>query len=67
MALYISWHSFTFECDVADLAKERPSAGDVLVSEHSIANERNLARAQMGICPQFNAIDSHLTGERHFL
>lgn len=42
--------------------QERPSAGDVLVSEASIIHHRNVARAQLGQCNQFDAIDAHLTG-----
>jgi ABC-type multidrug transport system ATPase subunit len=45
------------------MKQEQPSGGDVFVSDHSVIHHRNLARAEQGVCPQFNAIDTHLTGE----
>jgi len=44
---------------------ELPTAGDVHVAGHSIVNSRNGARAQLGVCPQINAIDQHLTVSQH--
>ncbi|KAH8881051.1 P-loop containing nucleoside triphosphate hydrolase protein [Thozetella sp. PMI_491] len=46
----------------------RPSDGDVLVEQFSITGNRSMARASMGVCPQFDAIDEMTTEEhlRHY-
>lgn len=36
----------------------RPDMGDVLISQKSITTERNAARASLGVCPQFDAMDA---------
>lgn len=43
-----------------------PDSGDVIIDSHSIATEKNAARASLGVCPQFDAMDNlsvrqHLT------
>jgi ATP-binding cassette, subfamily A (ABC1), member 3 len=40
-----------------------PTKGDVLVSQISVTQNRALARANMGVCPQFDALDSMTTTE----
>lgn len=44
---------------------EIPTTGDVMVVENSIVHRRNAARSLLGVCPQFNAIDSSLTVRQH--
>lgn len=40
-----------------------PTKGDVLVEQTSVSQNRTLARANMGVCPQFDAIDAMTTQE----
>ena len=46
----------------------RPTSGDVLVEQFSVMQNRALARANMGVCPQVDAIDNMTTEEhlRHY-
>lgn len=40
-----------------------PTKGDVLVEQISVKQDRALARANMGVCPQFDALDAMTTRE----
>lgn len=40
-----------------------PTKGDILVSQTSITQSRALARANLGVCPQFDAIDAMTTSQ----
>lgn len=40
-----------------------PTKGDVLVEQISVSQNRALARANMGVCPQFDALDALTTKE----
>ncbi|BFZ57177.1 hypothetical protein PYCC9005_004228 [Savitreella phatthalungensis] len=42
----------------------KPSSGDVLVAGESITSAKNAARAALGVCPQFDAMDA-LTVRQH--
>lgn len=40
------------------LGELKPSRGDIFVESHSIRSQQRLARASLGVCPQFDAIDN---------
>ncbi|KAK8159029.1 nod factor export ATP-binding protein I [Phyllosticta citrichinensis] len=42
----------------------RPTAGDAFIAAHSITRHRAAARLQLGVCPQFDAVDT-LTVTQH--
>ncbi|KIM34443.1 hypothetical protein M408DRAFT_60324 [Serendipita vermifera MAFF 305830] len=42
-----------------------PTSGDVMINGVSITNHAGAARARLGVCPQFTAIDSQLTVRQH--
>eukprot|EP01135_Chromosphaera_perkinsii_P001266 Nk52_evm39s163 gene=Nk52_evmTU39s163 len=41
---------------------ESPNTGNAFINGHSIATDMNIARQQMGYCPQFDALIETLTG-----
>lgn len=44
-----------------------PDIGDVFISGSSVVRNPRTARAALGVCPQFTAIDSQLTVEEHLI
>lgn len=44
-----------------------PDSGDVLINGISVVDSPQLARLNIGVCPQFTAIDSQLTVQEHLL
>jgi ATP-binding cassette, subfamily A (ABC1), member 3 len=42
-----------------------PTSGDVMINGVSITRHAGAARARLGVCPQFTAIDSQLTVREH--
>ncbi|KDR85825.1 hypothetical protein GALMADRAFT_274642 [Galerina marginata CBS 339.88] len=44
-----------------------PDCGDVVINGASIVSDPRGARASLGVCPQFTAIDSHLTVREHLI
>lgn len=42
-----------------------PNAGDVFIKGISVVDNPQAARVSLGVCPQFSAIDSHLTVRQH--
>lgn len=42
-----------------------PESGDVFVNHISVARNRKAARASLGYCPQFTAIDAQLSAREH--
>jgi len=42
-----------------------PTSGDVMINDVSITRHAGAARARLGVCPQFTAIDSQLTVREH--
>ena len=42
-----------------------PTSGDVMINGVSITRHAGAARARLGVCPQFTAIDSQLTVRQH--
>ncbi|EIW75760.1 hypothetical protein CONPUDRAFT_131199 [Coniophora puteana RWD-64-598 SS2] len=44
-----------------------PDLGDILVHDVSVASQPNASRLSLGVCPQFTAIDAHLTVREHLL
>jgi ATP-binding cassette, subfamily A (ABC1), member 3 len=44
-----------------------PDAGDILINNTSVVSHPRSARANLGVCPQFTAIDSQLSVREHLL
>lgn len=44
-----------------------PDIGDVLINGTSVVRDPQTARASLGVCPQFTAIDSQLTVREHLV
>lgn len=44
-----------------------PDSGDVLINGVSVLRQPRTARSSLGVCPQFNAIDSQLTVRQHLI
>ncbi|TDL26382.1 P-loop containing nucleoside triphosphate hydrolase protein [Rickenella mellea] len=44
-----------------------PTRGDVLIQGTSVITSPRAARLSLGVCPQFTAIDSHLTVREHLM
>ena len=44
-----------------------PDIGDVLINGTSVIRHPKTARASLGVCPQFTAIDSQLTVREHLI
>ncbi|KAF8167282.1 hypothetical protein B0H34DRAFT_792024 [Crassisporium funariophilum] len=47
--------------------QQQPDSGDVKVNNTSVVLDTKKARVSFGVCPQFTAIDSHLTVREHLL
>ncbi|KAH9486190.1 ABC transporter A family member 2 [Psilocybe cubensis] len=45
----------------------KPDGGDVMVNDTSVLSNKQKARVSFGVCPQFTAIDAHLTVREHLL
>ncbi|KDR85851.1 hypothetical protein GALMADRAFT_389530 [Galerina marginata CBS 339.88] len=45
----------------------KPETGDVIVNDTSIVMDMKRARVSFGVCPQFTAMDAHLTVQEHLL
>lgn len=43
----------------------RPTSGEAFMNEYSICRQMNLVRKHIGYCPQFDALDTHLTAREH--
>jgi ABC-type multidrug transport system ATPase subunit len=44
-----------------------PDMGDILINGTSVVRHPKTARASLGVCPQFTAIDSQLTVREHLI
>lgn len=44
-----------------------PDFGDILINGISVVHQPRTARSFLGVCPQFNAIDSQLTVRQHLI
>jgi ABC-type multidrug transport system ATPase subunit len=44
-----------------------PDSGDVFINGASIIAHPNTARLSLGVCPQYTAIDAHLTVRQHLI
>ena len=44
-----------------------PETGDVFINDASVIRNPKTARASLGVCPQFTAIDSQLTVREHLI
>jgi ABC-type multidrug transport system ATPase subunit len=43
----------------------KPESGDVKINETSVYQDLTKARVSFGVCPQFTAVDAHLTVREH--
>lgn len=53
-----------FFCTGGDVV---PDIGDIIINGTSVVRHPKTARASLGVCPQFTAIDSQLTVREHLI